>query len=109
MDRAVWGWLVRRGPARSRLLRTKRRQLRVELLESRDLPSHMAYPTIVPFHIVGGIATPLGSPGPSGYTPAQIQHAYGFDKITFNNGTVTGDGSGTTIAIVDAFDDPNIA
>ena len=34
---------------------------------------------------------------------------YGFDQITFNNGTVAGDGSGTTIAIVDAYDDPNIA
>ena len=39
----------------------------------------------------------------------EIRHAYGFDKITFNNGTVAGDGSGTTIAIVDAYDDPNIA
>jgi hypothetical protein len=68
----------------------------------------MAHPLIVPFHVLGG-ATPLGSPGPTGYTPAQIQHAYGFDKISFNNGTVAGDGTGTTIAIVDAYDDPNIA
>src|SRR5205823_7091997 len=36
-------------------------------------------------------------------------HAYGFDQISFNNGTVAADGSGTTIAIVDAYDDPNIA
>src|SRR5207248_10309218 len=33
----------------------------------------------------------------------------GFDQITFNNGTVPGDGSGETIAIVDAFDDPRAA
>src|SRR5262249_20652359 len=39
---------------------------------------------------------------------SQIRHAYGFDQITFPGGVV-GDGSGTTIAIVDAFDDPNIA
>jgi subtilase family serine protease len=43
-----------------------------------------------------------------GYTPSQIRHAYGFDQITLAGG-VAGDGSGTTIAIVDAFDDPNIA
>ena len=35
--------------------------------------------------------------------------AYGINQITFNNGTVAGDGSGTTIAIVDAYNDPNIA
>jgi subtilase family serine protease len=35
------------------------------------------------------------------YTPAQIRHAYGFDQIPL-------DGSGQTIAIVDAYDDPTI-
>jgi subtilase family serine protease len=45
---------------------------------------------------------------PHGYTPQQIRHAYGFDGITFNNGAVIGDGKGQTIAIVDAYDDPNI-
>ena len=40
-------------------------------------------------------------------TPTQIRHAYGIDSITFNG--VAGDGTGTTIAIVDAYDDPNIA
>jgi subtilase family serine protease len=43
------------------------------------------------------------------YTPAQIAHAYGFDLVKFSNGTIKGDGSGQTIAIVDAFDDPTIA
>ena len=36
-----------------------------------------------------------------GYTPAQIGHGYGFDQIS-------GQGKGQTIAIVDAFDHPNI-
>jgi subtilase family serine protease len=36
-----------------------------------------------------------------GYTPAQIRHAYGFDQLWL-------DGRGQTIAIVDAYDDPNI-
>jgi hypothetical protein len=42
------------------------------------------------------------------YTPLQISHAYGADQITFQNGTVKGDGSGQTIAIVDAYYDPSI-
>jgi hypothetical protein len=45
---------------------------------------------------------PHGGGGtPSGYSPAQMRHAYGFD-------TLTNDGSGQTIAIIDAYDDPNI-
>jgi hypothetical protein len=47
----------------------------------------------------------------SAFAPSQIRHAYGFDQIAFTDGhhTVAGDGRGQTIAIVDAFDDPNIA
>ena len=48
----------------------------------------------------------------NGYTPQQIDKAYGFDSISLTNssgGTVKGDGSGQTIAIVDAYNDPNIA
>lgn len=47
----------------------------------------------------------------AGLTPAQIAHAYEFDKIHFENGgaVVAGDGRGQTIAIVDAYDAPNVA
>jgi subtilase family serine protease len=45
----------------------------------------------------------------TGFTPAQIRHAYEFDQISLGNSGVTADGSGQTIAIVDAFNDPNIA
>ena len=41
----------------------------------------------------------------SRYTPDQIQTAYGIDNIKF--GPVTGDGTGQTIALVDAYDDPS--
>jgi hypothetical protein len=45
---------------------------------------------------------PHGGGGPTaGYFPAQMRHAYGFDQLS-------ADGTGQTIAIVDAFDDPNI-
>jgi subtilase family serine protease len=42
-----------------------------------------------------------------GLTPAEIRHVYGVDQITFG-GDITGDGTGETIAIVDAYDDPDI-
>jgi hypothetical protein len=79
-------------------------RLLVEMLESRDLLSGLHTNFVLLPH---GGAKPFGSPGPTGTTPAQIRHAYGFDQISFNG--TAGDGSGTTIAIVDAFDDPNIA
>lgn len=44
-----------------------------------------------------------------GYTPSQIATAYDFSGITFDNGTVAGNGAGQTIAIVDAYNDPSIA
>jgi subtilase family serine protease len=47
-----------------------------------------------PLHI-----RPFISASPSGYTVAQIRRAYGFDQIV-------GDGTGQTIAIVDAFGSP---
>ena len=47
-----------------------------------------------------------GAPA-GGYSPAQIRHAYGFDRVSFGN--VPADGRGQTIAIVDAYDHPNIA
>ncbi|HEV3142678.1 MAG TPA: S53 family peptidase [Gemmataceae bacterium] len=62
-----------------------RAQLQLERLESRAVPAYL--------------------------TPAQVRHAYGFDQIQFsaNGKTVAGDGSGQIIAIVTAFNVPNIA
>jgi hypothetical protein len=45
---------------------------------------------------------------PSTYGPGQISHAYGFDQVTLPDGSA-GDGTGQTIAIVDAYDAPNVA
>src|SRR5580692_2664577 len=71
------------------------RNSRWEMLESRVLLS-------------AGVQTDLivlpqesASSDVQGYTPAQIRHAYGFDQVA-------DDGAGQTIAIVNAFDDPNI-
>jgi hypothetical protein len=88
------------------------RTLRIEGLEHRNLLSltvpGYATPDYVAY-VAPNSVSPLSTAGPTGYTPAQIRQAYGINQITFNNGTVTGDGSGMTIAIVDAYDDPNIA
>jgi subtilase family serine protease len=49
---------------------------------------------------------------PYGMTPAKVRQAYGFNQITFTSATgqkIVGDGSGQTIAIVDAYDDANMA
>jgi hypothetical protein len=51
--------------------------------------------------------TPHVTPANSGpITPAQMQQAYGVNQISF--GGVSGNGAGQTIAIVDAYNDPNI-
>jgi hypothetical protein len=50
----------------------------------------------------GGQVEPLESAGPVGYTPIQMETAYGSNQIFF--GSVKGDGSGQTIALIDAGD-----
>jgi subtilase family serine protease len=79
----------------------------LERLEARDLPT--AAPIATPFFVLAnpqGNATPLAGSRPSGYTPSQIGQAYGFNQLSFSNGP---NGTGQTIAIVDAYNDPNIA
>jgi subtilase family serine protease len=103
-------------PFRSRscpLTRSQARKprLRLESLEDRTLLSISASSLAQTDYLINhpaGTASPLATAGPTGYMPSQIRHAYGFDQITLAGG-VAGDGSGTTIAIVDAFDDPNVA
>src|SRR5262249_21746328 len=93
-------------PKRSRNSRWEHRSRpQLEWLEARDLPA-----VFVPTHQLTHSSNlkPLGTSGPFGYTPTQLLHAYGFDQISLTGG-VAGDGSGTTIAIVDAYDDPNVA
>ena len=77
----------------------------IEVLESRTLLSISVWDsTVTPQLTLLPTAT---NSAISGYTPAQIRHAYGFDQVTF--GSVVGNGAGQTIAIIDAYGDPNIA
>jgi hypothetical protein len=62
-------------------------------------------PVAYPMFSVGALVQNT-SPPSYAFTPAQIQQAYQYNKVSFNG--VAGSGSGETIAIVDAYDDPNI-
>lgn len=81
-----------------------------EPLEARQVlsgcPLGYAVPSLLRAQAFDG-ASAMATSGPTGYSPAQIRHAYGFDAVSF--GAVAADGAGTTIAIVDAYDNPNIA
>jgi hypothetical protein len=48
----------------------------------------------------------FGTATPHGYTPHQIRAAYAINTINF--GSIVGDGAGQTLAIVDAYDDPDL-
>jgi hypothetical protein len=92
----------------------RRRRPGVEELEVRTLLSaSMAVPAalIHPILHPAVSATTLTNPTQSPFTPSAIRAAYGFDQINFtdkNGATIAGNGAGQTIAIVDAFTDPNI-
>jgi subtilisin-like proprotein convertase family protein len=76
------------------------------------LVSSADYDPIVQPYVVSSLhaeeALPLaGSASPGGYTPQQVRHAYGFDQIFFEGGSIVGDGAGQTIAIVNAYHTAN--
>ena len=95
--------------------RTRRFALACEPLETRQLLSISVFPAAIasgeaaqPATVQPNLSlTPLSSPGsPTGLSPSQVKTAYGVNQITFGN--VVGNGAGQTIAIVDAYFDPNI-
>jgi hypothetical protein len=77
----------------------------LETLESRRLLSTAGL-TAVP----NSVSIPSPSQLlPGGYSPAQIRTVYGFDQTyVYGSGTTLADGAGQTIAIVDAYSDPNL-
>jgi len=112
MKSRSWLSLFRKpSPLVSRRKKTQTASFRpkLESLEEMILPSGV---TFVPTDLLATHPVAIaqaGSGGPAGLNPTQITHAYGFDQVTFKNGTVKGDGTGQTIALVDAYDDPSIA
>src|SRR5689334_4944457 len=98
----------REAMARRPIRRKHRVPLAWERLEPRQLLSagaiepSTASTLVQPFVQV----SPMAGPGSTAYSPQQIAAAYGINDISFSG--VTGDGSGQTIAIVDAYSEPNI-
>ena len=108
---------------RKKLKNSKRRMHWIEQLEARQLLSGttplatlssssgstqvqaLLAPTYHLFTPAGSLS-PLQTSGPQGYTPAELRAAYGLSQVTF--GAVTGNGTGQTIAIIDAYNDPTI-
>ena len=88
----------------NRARRTASRTLNIESLETRCLLSAtsqiVAQPSLQ-------ISPMLATSSIQGLTPQQVRKAYGFDQISIAG--VSGSGAGQTIAIVDAYNDPNIA
>lgn len=100
------------GVRATRTSRTHSIRLGLEILEDRLTPTGGLGGYALPgVELLSPSAlAPNGSAGqPAGFSPAQISQAYNFNQIYFSNGTIKGDGSGQTIAIVDAYSQPNIA
>lgn len=102
--RSFWSFVGTRKPNRTCHHRSHAR-IGLEQLEDRAVPA-IAHPDFVLFHPASGNAVPHATSAPTGVTPAVMRHAYGVDATLF--GSVVGDGTGQTIAIIDAYDAPTI-
>jgi subtilase family serine protease len=82
----------------------------VHPLENRVLLSvaagNLEKPSFQLFHHPGEVVASSSTPQ-GGITPSQMLQAYGINSIQF--GSVAGNGAGQTIAIIDAYHDPNAA
>ena len=89
---------------------TTTRAATAERLEARQLlsasPPSPPVMQASPAHqdVTASPAFTAGANGPFGFSPAQVRGAYGLDSVSFDG--VVGDGSGQTIAIIVAYDDP---
>jgi Putative Ig domain len=86
-------------PARARA--SRRCVPTLECLEARNLlDGGLAHPNYAVFHEAGAALDGAPAPTSDAFTPAGLRHAYGIDLLS-------ADGTGETIAIVDAYDNPN--
>lgn len=98
--------------AQFRALNRTRLTLDCETLEGRQLLSTAATSTPNLSQITAQpnlVVQPMAVTGLTGLTPGAIRSAYGLPQVKFAGGTVGGYGAGQTIAIVTAYNDPNIA
>jgi subtilisin-like proprotein convertase family protein len=85
LSAALPGFTVRRGPLKA------------------AAPPAIAHSTLARPQLPSAIPSAT-TPGANWFTPEQLRRAYGMDQITF--GSVTGDGSGQTIALIVAYHYP---
>ena len=109
---------VRRSVFGGKAQRRVPRRFSIEPLEDRALMTCIVQPTYLVFHaktlesaatsgsLHAASVSSLSTAAPTGLAPAQIRTAYGINLIT--SGGIQGNGSGQTIAIVDAYDAPNL-
>jgi subtilase family serine protease len=99
---------TRPAATRSHVRRKRRAFLSYDSLENRQVLSTGAVAAVAASSAVQSFlqALPMAAGGTSAYSPQQIDSAYGINSISFSG--VTGTGAGQTIAIVDAYNDPNI-
>ena len=77
----------------------------IEFLDSRVLLSAASVLSSMHAEPTTELAKSNATSGPTGDSPSQLQTAYGFNNVTLTSGA---HGTGQTIAIVDAYDDPTI-
>ncbi len=95
----------------SRVRRTSGRSRLIEVLEARQLLSAtitdpLATPLAIASPATGTLADGTSSPQSNVFTPAQISSIYGINNVKLEG--ITGNGAGQTIAIVTAYDDPDL-
>jgi subtilase family serine protease len=81
--------------------------LPLEALEPRVLLSAIPSSIVVQPAIQTAAITTAASSAIAGFTPAQIRQAYGINSISLGK-NITANGSGETIAVVDAYRDPDL-
>ncbi len=105
-------WWLSSGKIVENHQRKRRVLLQLEELETRSLLSANAVSATVNEQAQTNVSvSPQASTSFSGYTPQQLQTAYGLSSLIGSSTSgynAKSDGTGETIAIVDAYDDPNI-
>ncbi len=106
--------LFRKSNARRRAAQPTRRAAAalIEGVESRTMlsatvPTKVS-PDLVYLNRTEAAADATYTEANDGYSPAEVSTAYGFSGASFSSGTIAADGAGQTIALVDAYNDPNI-
>lgn len=105
-------WLLRYGKVSVNRRRTRGSRIhsgvvaaQIEQLELRALLSSTGALSSLYAEPTADLAKAAATSGPTGYSPNQLQTAYGFKQVSIASGA---NGFGQTIAIVDAYHDPTI-